>query len=45
MELLEGMDEAFCGGLVKAIIEDAGHFVHREKPDEVNARVLRFLDK
>ena len=26
-----------------AIIEDAGHFLHLEKPSEVNARILRFI--
>lgn len=43
LELTEGMEEAFPAGLTKAIIAGAGHFLHCEKPDEVNARVLRFI--
>ena len=44
-ELIDGMEAAFPAGLEKALIEGAGHFVHREKPGEVTARVLRYLGK
>jgi len=38
-DLLEGMEALFPRGLRKVVLPEAGHFVHREKPDEVN-RVL-----
>jgi pimeloyl-ACP methyl ester carboxylesterase len=25
------------------IVEDAGHFVHQERPDEINRLILEFL--
>ena len=34
--LAEGSEAAYIGG--------AGHFVHLEQPDEVNARILAFLE-
>lgn len=43
LELLEGMEEAFPSGLEKEVVAGAGHFVQREKPDVVNARILKFL--
>lgn len=43
VELTEGMEEAFTGGLEKRIIADAGHFVHQEKVEEVNQLILDFL--
>lgn len=42
-ELAEGMEAYFERGLSKVIIEGAGHFVHQERPDEVNRRILEFL--
>jgi pimeloyl-ACP methyl ester carboxylesterase len=45
LELLEGMEEAFPAGLEKALIEGAGHFMHREKPEAVNQRIIKFLSK
>jgi pimeloyl-ACP methyl ester carboxylesterase len=45
VELCEGMEASFPKGLEKCILEGAGHFVHCERPDEVNARVLKFLGK
>jgi pimeloyl-ACP methyl ester carboxylesterase len=42
-DLADGMEEAFPAGLQKTVIDGAGHFMHCEKPDEVNARVLAFL--
>ena len=44
-ELTEGMEQAFPAGLEKVFIDNAGHFVHRERPAEVNARILRYLGK
>ena len=37
------MDAFFTGGLEKVIIPGAGHFMHQEKPAEVNPRIVNFL--
>ncbi len=42
-ELLDGMEALFPKGLRKEIIAGAGHFVHQEKPAEVNKLILDFL--
>jgi pimeloyl-ACP methyl ester carboxylesterase len=42
-ELAEDMENFFPKGLRKLIVPDAGHFVHQEKPEEVNRAVLEFL--
>lgn len=42
-ELSEGMESHFPKGLRKAVIAGAGHFVHQEKPEEVNRILLEFL--
>jgi pimeloyl-ACP methyl ester carboxylesterase len=42
-ELLDGMEALFPNGLEKVIVPGAGHFVHQEKPELVNAKVLGFL--
>jgi len=42
-ELIEGMAEYFPRGLKVEIIEGAGHFVHQEKPEQVNALITDFL--
>jgi pimeloyl-ACP methyl ester carboxylesterase len=42
-DLLVGMDAMFPKGLRTVVFPDAGHFVHQEKPDEVNREVLAFL--
>jgi pimeloyl-ACP methyl ester carboxylesterase len=39
----ESMDRFFTGGLEKVIITGTGHFMHQEKPGEVNPRILEFL--
>ena len=44
-ELTEGMETAFANKFEIRIIPDAGHFVHQEKPGEVNRLVLDFLTK
>ena len=43
MELLEGMEQLFPSGLETVIVPDAGHFVHQERSDIVNAKLLEFL--
>jgi pimeloyl-ACP methyl ester carboxylesterase len=43
VELAEGMEAFFPAGLTKVIVPDAGHFVHQERPDAVNAALLEFL--
>jgi pimeloyl-ACP methyl ester carboxylesterase len=44
-EVTEGMEASFSRGLKKYIIPGAGHFVHQEKPAEVNRLLLAFLEK
>lgn len=44
-ELAEGMEQFFSKGLQTVVIPDAGHFVHQEKPEEVNAALLKFLGR
>ena len=39
----EAMDRFFTGGLEKVIIPGTGHFMHQEKPREVNPRIVEFL--
>jgi pimeloyl-ACP methyl ester carboxylesterase len=41
--LLEGMEALFPAGLRKLVVPDAGHFVHQERPQEVNRAVIEFL--
>jgi pimeloyl-ACP methyl ester carboxylesterase len=43
VELLEGMGAHFTRGLRTEVIAGAGHFVHQERPDEVNRLILDFL--
>jgi pimeloyl-ACP methyl ester carboxylesterase len=42
-ELADGMEQLFPQGLEAVVVPDAGHFVHQERPDAVNARLLEFL--
>jgi pimeloyl-ACP methyl ester carboxylesterase len=42
-EMVPGMENMFAAGLSVKMVEGAGHFVHQEKPDVVNAAVLKFL--
>jgi len=42
-ELLAGMEQLFPQGLEAVIIPEAGHFLHQERPELVNPRVLEFL--
>jgi len=39
----EAMDRFFTGGLEKVIIPGTGHFMHQEKPQQVNPRIVEFL--
>jgi pimeloyl-ACP methyl ester carboxylesterase len=43
VELAEHMEQFFDNDLRKVVIDRAGHFVHQEKPDEVNRVILEFL--
>lgn len=42
-DLLDGMEALFPRGLQKRILPGAGHFVHREKPHEVNRILVEAL--
>ncbi len=44
VELAEGMEAFFDKGFEIAIIDGAGHFVHQERPEEVNRLILDFLE-
>ena len=39
----EHMDRFFTGGLEKIIIPGTGHFMHQEKPEQVNPKIVAFL--
>jgi pimeloyl-ACP methyl ester carboxylesterase len=43
LEAFEGMDDLFLSGLDKVVLPGAGHFVHVERPDEVNRRIVAFF--
>jgi pimeloyl-ACP methyl ester carboxylesterase len=43
LEAFEGMDDLFPQGLKKVIVPGTGHFVHVERPDEVNPRIVAFF--
>lgn len=45
LEAFEGMDDLFVAGLEKVVFPGAGHFVHVERPREVNQRIVTFLAK
>ena len=45
LEAFEGMDRFFLSGLQKVVIPGTGHFMHREKPEEVNSRIVEFLSR
>jgi pimeloyl-ACP methyl ester carboxylesterase len=42
-EMLPGQRDLFRGPFEWAIVEGAGHFLHRERPREVNASILEWL--
>jgi pimeloyl-ACP methyl ester carboxylesterase len=43
LEAFEGMDDLFSKGLQKVVIPGTGHFLHVERPREVNRRIVEFL--
>ena len=43
LEAFEAMDHSFAASLEKVVLPGAGHFVHLERPDEVNQRIVAFL--
>ena len=45
---LEGfnrMDQYFSAGLEKVVLPGAGHFVHLERPDQVNPKIVEFFKR
>ena len=45
VELFEGMEALFPAGLRRVVLPDAGHFLHQERPAEVNELLLGFLGR
>jgi pimeloyl-ACP methyl ester carboxylesterase len=43
LEAFEGMDDLFTGRLQKVVLPGAGHFVHLERPAEVNRQIVEFF--
>jgi pimeloyl-ACP methyl ester carboxylesterase len=43
VETLAGMESLFPQGLEKVIIPDAGHFLHQERAERVNQRLIAFF--
>ena len=43
LEAFERMDDLFVAGLQKVVYPGAGHFVHIERADDVNRRIVEFL--
>jgi len=39
----ESMDQFFAAGLEKVVLLGTGHFLHLERPAEVNAKIVEFL--
>ena len=44
-ETARGAEQLLSPGSAAAFIDGAGHFLHVEKPDDVNARIVEFLTK
>lgn len=44
VDLMAGMEKHFTAGVAMHRISGAGHFVHLEKPDEVNALIRAFFE-
>jgi len=45
MLAFEKMDPHFAAGLEKIVIPGTGHFIHLERPSEVNPKIVEFLKK
>ena len=43
LEAFETMDDLFTVGVEKVILPGTGHFLHLERPEEVNRRIVTFL--
>lgn len=43
LEAFENMDKLYANTLEKVVIEGTGHFMHLERPNDVNGRILAFL--
>ena len=43
LEAFQTMDDLFLNGREKVIVRGTGHFVHVERPDEVNRRIVAFF--
>ena len=43
LEAFEGMDDLFSAGLQKVVIKGTGHFLHVERPHDVNRRIVEFF--
>src|SRR5262249_255875 len=45
MEAFEIMDTLFTAGVEKVILPGTGHFLHLERPEEVNRRIVTYLQQ
>jgi pimeloyl-ACP methyl ester carboxylesterase len=45
MPAFERMDTHFAASLEKVVIPGTGHFIHLERPSEVNTKIVEFLKK
>ncbi len=45
LDAFNSMDHLFANGLEKEIYPGTGHFLHLERPQEVNQRIIAFLKK
>jgi pimeloyl-ACP methyl ester carboxylesterase len=44
LEAFESMDDLFLRGVEKVLLPGTGHFLHLERPAEVNQRIVAFLN-
>ena len=43
VEMTEGLDTMLAAGSEVIVVKDAGHFLHLERPDEINAAIVAFV--
>ena len=43
LQAFERMDQFFAKGVEKVVLPETGHFLHLERPAEVNAKIVEFL--